>query len=112
MIRTILLLGALSISSLAQQETIYEQNCIPCHRYQPASLEKMFMTYLKTYSGELSLKASLKEFLKNPNEKDSLMSAIFLDRFSVKDKSLLSDQELDEALNKYWELYNVQGKLK
>ena len=47
------------------EENAYERNCIPCHRYQPASLEKLFMEYLKTYSGELSLKESLKIFLKN-----------------------------------------------
>ncbi len=112
MIKILFLLFSFTIAIFSKTETVYERNCVPCHRYQPASLEKMFMTYLKTYSGELSVKTTLKEFLKNPTEKDSLMSEIFLDRFSVKDKTTLSDKELDEALERYWELYNVKSKLK
>ena len=110
MIKKITLLLLLSISTEARTNS-YEFNCVPCHRFQPASLEKMFMTYLKTYSGELSLKGSLKEFLKNPNEKSSLMGELFIERFSVKDKSRLTDEELDEAIDTYWELYNVRNKL-
>ena len=95
----------------SSDENAYERNCIPCHRYQPASLEKLFMEYLKTYSGELSLKAALKLFLKNPTEDDSLMNDKFIENFSVKDKTDLNDTELDEALDIYWELYDVRNKL-
>jgi hypothetical protein len=40
-----------------------------------------------------------------------LMSDLFIERFSVKDKSKLSEQELEEAINIYWDLYNVRNKL-
>lgn len=90
---------------------IYERTCIPCHRYLPSSLERMFMSYLKTFSGELTVKASLKSFLKNPTEETSLMSNMFIDHFSVKDKSSLSDKELTEAIDIYWETYDVRNKL-
>jgi hypothetical protein len=111
MIKKIILFLLLSFT-LEARSNAYEFNCIPCHRFQPASLEKMFMTYLKTYSGELSLKGSLKEFLKKPNEQNSLMGELFIERFSVKDKSRLTNEELDEAIDTYWELYNVRNKLK
>jgi hypothetical protein len=91
---------------------IYERTCIPCHRYLPVSLEQMFMRYLKTFSGEKTLKTSLKVFLKTPMEETSVMTDLFIDRFSVKDKSLLSDKQLDEAIDIYWDLYNVRNKLK
>ena len=93
------------------EENAYERNCIPCHRYQPASLEKLFMEYLKTYSGEFSLKESLKIFLRNPTEEASLMNDKFIENFSVKDPTDLNDTELDEAIDIYWELYDVRGKL-
>jgi len=110
--KTVVLLLLFNIYLLASaDENAYERNCIPCHRYQPASLEKLFMEYLKTYSGELSLKASLKLFLKNPTEEDSLMNDKFIENFSVKDKTDLNDTELDEALDIYWELYDVRNKL-
>lgn len=95
-----------------QRLNIYERTCIPCHRYLPSSLERMFMSYLKTYSGELTVKAALKTFLKNPTEEDSVMSDMFIDHFSVKDKSSLSDKDLEEAIDIYWETYDVRNKLK
>lgn len=91
---------------------IYERTCVQCHRYLPSSLERIFMTYLKTYSGELTVKASLKTFLKNPTEETSMMSEMFIDHFSVKDKSTLSDKDLEEAIDIYWDTYNVRNKLK
>ena len=95
-----------------QPTNVYERECMPCHKYQPVSLENAFMDYLKAYSGEYSLKGSLKAFLKNPKNENSLMNNIFLDRFSVKNKTTLNDEELDEALDVYWDLYNVRNKLK
>ena len=94
-----------------QRANIYERTCIPCHRYLPSSLERMFMSYLKTFSGELTVKASLKSFLKNPTETNSVMSDMFIDHFSVKDKSSLSDKDLEKAINIYWDIYNVRNKL-
>lgn len=91
---------------------VYEQNCIPCHKYQPATLEKMFMLYLKTYSVELSFKVSLKEFLQNPTEEKSLIGNKFIEQFSVKNPTKLNDKELDEAIDTYWKLYNPKENLK
>ena len=91
---------------------IYTRNCIPCHEYLPSSLERMFMRYLKVYSGEFTLKESLKAYLRNPDLDTSVMSKLFLDRFGVKYKTDLSDEELDEAINIYWEKYDVRNKLK
>ncbi len=91
---------------------VYHDACVTCHQYQPATLEKMFMLYLKTYSVELSFKVSLKEFLKKPTEKKSLIGSEFIRNFSVKDPTRLSDKELDEAINTYWDLYNPKKNLK
>ena len=91
---------------------IYERTCIACHRFLPLSLEHMYMRYLQTFSGEETFKASLKVFLKEPMEQTSVMSDLFIDRFSVKDKSLLTDKQLDEAIDIYWNLYDVRNRLK
>lgn len=97
---------------LEASSSVYERNCIPCHRYQPATLEKMFMLYLKTYSVELSFKVSLKEFLQNPTEEKSLIGNTFIEQFSVKNPTDLNDTELDEAIDTYWKLYNPKENLK
>ena len=97
-------------TSLCAEENIYEGNCVPCHRFLP--LEGMFMTYLKTYSGKYSVIGSLKAYLKNPTEDTSLMTPFFIDNFSVKDKTKLSNKDLDKALEIYWNLYDVRNKLR
>lgn len=70
------------------------------------------MSYLKVYSGEFTFKESLKSFLREPDEVSSTMSDLFLDRFGVKSKSELSEKELKEAVDIYWDMYNVRNKLK
>ena len=113
MIKRILLIMLLSSILHAEEErsNIYERSCVPCHRYLPSSLEGMFMAYLKTFSGEYTFKASLRAFLKEPKEETSVMSTLFVERFSVKDKTTLSDKELEDAINIYWDMYDVRGKL-
>ena len=106
------LLLALSQPVVAQEEDIYTRNCIPCHEYLPSSLERMFMSYLKVYSGELTLKESLKAFLRKPDKEFSVMSDLFLDRFDVKAPTTLSEEELKEAVDIYWKKYNIRNKLR
>jgi len=99
-------------NNTTKEADIYTRNCIPCHEYLPSSLERMFMQYLKVYSGEFTLKESLKAYLRNPDPDTSVMSDLFLDRFGIKYKTDLSDKELDEAVNIYWKKYDVRNKLK
>jgi len=94
------------------EDNVYTRNCVPCHEYLPSSLERMFMSYLKVYSGELTLKESLKAFLRNPDREFSVMSDLFLDRFGVKEKTTLSEAELKEAVDIYWDKYNIRNKLR
>ena len=99
-------------NNTTKEADIYTRNCIPCHEYLPSSLERMFMRYLKVYSGEFTVKESLKAYLRNPDSDTSVMSELFLDRFGIKYKTDLSDKELDEAVNIYWKKYDVRNKLK
>jgi hypothetical protein len=97
---------------LNAKSDVYKDVCVNCHQYQPATLEKMFMLYLKTYSVELSFKVSLKEYLQKPTEKHSLIGSAFITNFSVKDPSDLNETQLDEAISAYWNLYNPKDNLK
>ena len=107
----IILLLLLTFSVHAKSD-VYNQVCVKCHQYQPATLEKMFMIYLKTYSVKLSFKVSLKEYLQNPTEEKSLIGSAFIKNFSVKDPSDLNETQLDEAIDYYWDLYNPKDNLK
>ena len=111
--KILIIIITLNLFSYGEEESanIYEQNCIPCHRYLPFSLEQLYIEYLKAFSGKTVFKASLKSFLTEPKEATSMRSDTFLDRFSVKDSTDLNDTELDEALEIYWNLYDVRNKL-
>jgi len=98
--------------NLKAKSSVYQERCVPCHQYQPATLEKMFMVYLKRHSVELSFKVSLKEFLQKPTEEKSLIGSQFIERFSVKEPTDLNATQLDEAIDTYWDLYNPRDNLK
>jgi len=99
-------------STILFSQNIFEKNCVVCHEHLPASLQRMFMSYLKVYSGEITTKAAIKGYLQNPTKRLSVMSDLFIDRFGIKDKTTLSEKELEEAIDIYWDLYDVRNKLK
>ena len=93
-------------------ENVYERNCVECHKKLPTSLQQMFKRYLLVYSGEQNVKAGLKHYLKYPLREISVMSDLFLDTYGVKKKTTLSESEIDEALDIYWNKFKVFNKLK
>ncbi|BAF71641.1 conserved hypothetical protein [Sulfurovum sp. NBC37-1] len=111
MIQKLLFIVVLFTAILSAQN-VYERNCIPCHKDLPTSLQQMFKEYLLVYSGEQNVKAGIKHYLKYPNKSISVMSELFIDNFGIKKKTTLSPEELDEAINIYWEKFKVFNKLK
>ena len=110
-----LILGIILFSSFLQAakiKTIYESNCIKCHKKLPVSIDKYFYRYLLKYSSEKNVKNAIFSFLKKPEKDRTIMPEAFIKRFGIKKKSKLSDEKLNEALDIYWEKYKVFGKLK
>ena len=93
------------------EQNIYEKNCISCHRPLSIGLDKIFFRYLIKYSSELSVKSAMIDFLKDPNIQTSAMTDEQLRLLGVKLKTHLSDKELEEAIDIYWERYKIFGKL-
>jgi len=110
MVKKTVLFTSFTLGLFAQN--VYERNCVTCHKDLPMSLERMFMHYLQMYSGEKNVKASLKHYMRYPLKDISVMSDLFIDTYGVKKKSLLSDKELEKAIDIYWEKFKVFNKLK
>jgi len=91
---------------------IYERNCIPCHEDMAVKIDKFFYRYLLKYSSEMEVKHAMRIYLKNPKAENSILVDGLINRFGVKKKTTLSDAELQEALNIYWEKYKIFDKLK
>jgi hypothetical protein len=110
MVRKTVLFLMLTLALVSQD--VYEHKCVPCHKELPTSLQQMFMSYLSLYSGEKNVKAVLKYYLKYPSKGMSVMSDLFIDSYGIKEKSMLSNEELNEAIDIYWEKSKVFEKLK
>ncbi|MDM5271828.1 hypothetical protein PGH07_06535 [Sulfurovum sp. zt1-1] len=109
MVKKMILFILLSVGIFA--ENAYERNCIPCHTNLSTSLQGMFKNYLLVYSGEETVKAALRHYMRYPSNHISVMSDLFLDTYGIKEKLYISDEELKEAIDIYWETYKVFGKL-
>lgn len=97
---------------LSLDANIYEENCVKCHVKLPVSIDKYFYKYLLIYSGENDMKYAMINYLKVPLKETTVMSDSFISRFGVKKKTTLTEQQLQEAIDIYWEKYKVFGKLK
>lgn len=102
----------MTLLSQVQSKDAYERHCVGCHKELPTSLQRMFMHYLLVYSGEKNVKAGLKHYLKYPLREISVMSDLFIDNYGIKEKTRLSDRQIDEALDIYWDKFKVINKLK
>jgi hypothetical protein len=89
----------------------FDRNCVPCHRKERVPLRQTFMNALLIYSGERNMKAGLKYFLRHPSRETSVMGREYFRTHRLKKPSTLSDPELEEALDEYWERYKVIGRL-
>jgi len=107
-----ILISLLLLTAGCHPQNIFERNCISCHETLPISLQEMFKQYLLVYSGENNVKAGIIHYLNYPSKEISVMSKLFTDTYSIKHKTELSPENLDKAINIYWDKYKVFGKLK
>ena len=102
----------LLLTNFLNAQTIYEKNCLSCHQGMAVKIDKFFYRYLLKYSSEKDVKKAMIAYLRNPNIKDTVLVDGLINRFGLKKKTTLSSNELEEAINSYWDKYNVFDKLK
>ncbi len=92
--------------------SVYQKNCVACHKNSPVKMDKFFYLYLLKYSSAIETKYAMKLYLQNPKKENSVLSPELLKRFKIKKKTTLSKKELEKAIDEYWEIYKIFGKLK
>jgi len=107
-----IIIAVFTLTFFVWSDNAYERHCVSCHRELPTSLQRMFMYYLGIYSGEKSVKVALKRYMRNPFRDVSVMPELFLDTYGIKQPLKLDERELEEAIEIYWETYQVHGRLK
>ena len=96
----------------AEAKSLYERHCVSCHEGMTITLDKFFYRYLLKYSSEENVKKALETYLKEPKAENSILDASVINRIGIKKRTNLTDKELKEALDEYWSLYSVFGKLR
>ena len=109
--RTPFVVAAIIALCLQAQAGVYEKNCVSCHEALDVGIDKFFYRYVLVFSSELSTKAALKDYLMYPMKEKSLLPEGLLEKYGVKAPSTLSESELEEAIDTYWERYTFIGKL-
>jgi hypothetical protein len=100
------------LSSWLYSTDAFERNCVECHKRLPATLQRMFFNYLLVYSGEKNTKAGLFYYMRYPYKDISVMSELFIQTIGIKKPLDISNRELREAIDIYWEKYRVIGRVK
>lgn len=98
--------------TLYAEATVYTQNCLPCHKDMAVKIDKFFYRYLLKYSSEAEVKRAMIHYLQHPKAETSILTDGLINRFGVKKKTSLNEEELKEAIDTYWETYKVFDKLK
>jgi hypothetical protein len=99
-------------STMTANEKIYNENCLVCHKPLSFNLKSIYFDYLLKYSSEDAVKLALIDYLKEPNKDTTVMPKDYIRSFGLKNRTLLSDKELKKAVDYYWDIYKVFGKLK
>lgn len=102
----------ISFLFVSSHGNVYEKNCLACHKNLPVSIDKYFYRYLLKYSSQRSVKKAMMDYMIQPSKEKTIMPEAFISRFGIKKQSNLSKQELEKAINTYWNEYKVFGQLK
>ena len=107
MVKTIFILLFLVTFSSANS---FEKNCLECHA-NDFQLYMFMKKYSLKYSSERLIKESIFEYLKNPTFKASVLPFGYLNRFGIKDKTQLADEELKKMIDIYYKQYNIKSRI-
>jgi len=89
---------------------VFQKNCLSCHNHQEL---KLFMAkYTLKYSSKERVKGKIMKFLLSPTSNRSIMPYSFIIKNGYKNKTLLSPKDLKEAIDIYWNRYNLTRFIK
>jgi hypothetical protein len=88
----------------------FETHCQSCH-FASNQLSVFMHKYTLKYSSKKRIKAAIIAYLKDPKEENSLMPLGFINRFGIKEPTTLNDKALEEAVEAYYQRYNLKDRI-
>lgn len=107
MVKIILLM--IVLSSFLSAST-FKENCLNCHE-NDFKFKMMMKKYTLKYSSKKRIKKAIFEYLKNPTYEKSILPVGYLNRFGVKEKTILDDNTLIKMIDIYYDEFNIQSNL-
>ena len=88
----------------------FQNNCLDCHTNK-FQLSMFMKKYALKFSSEKNIKKALFEYLKNPTYKKSILPFGYLNKFGIKNETILDDDELRDMVNIYYDRFNVKNRI-
>ncbi len=88
-----------------------QKKCISCHVKQQIPSGLIYRRYLMKYSTADRMQKKMFTYIKNPDQKHSIMPPQFFLKFPMKEQSTLDDATLQKMVKLYLHTFDVKKKL-
>jgi len=93
------------------QDQILEDACLSCHQEQQIPSALVYRRYLMKYSTFERIQEAIFSYIKNPDQKHSIMPPQFFLKFPMKEESTLDDDKLQKMIERYLNTFDVKKRL-
>jgi hypothetical protein len=102
------LLNAQDLSVEENQQL--QKECLQCHAEQQIPSDLVYRRYLMKYSTSERMEKEIFAYIKNPDQKHSIMPPQFFLKFPMKEASILNDDKLRKMIESYLNTFDVKKK--
>lgn len=88
-----------------------QKECLLCHVEQQIPSALIYRRYLMKYSTSERIEKAMLSYIKNPDQKDSIMPPQFFLKFPMKEVSTLDESTLQKIIKSYLNSFDVKQKL-
>jgi len=87
-----------------------KNSCLACHEKNQIPDELIYKRYLMKYSTDKNIKNAIISYLKNPDQKNSIMPSVFFSKFPMK-KKIDINESIDSEVLEYLYEFDVKKRL-
>ena len=102
--------GVYADETFSQNEQL-QSKCLECHIQEQIPNELIYRRYLMTYSTSKEMQNAIFNYLKDPQQVNSIMPPPFFFKFSMKEALDLNDVSLKENIRAFLDHFDVKKKL-
>jgi len=88
-----------------------QKECLQCHVEQQIPSALIYRRYLMKYSTSERMQKAIFAYIKNPDQKHSIMPPQFFLKFPMKEASILNDDKIQKMIKSYLNTFDVKKKL-